>query len=103
MAKALALVDRARERTADEVASGLKRPRFRAREAYNPVPVLSREPGWLRGIIRARQQFRDDDRRAALRSAALGYEYEALSLHLQADQHETAMDAACIELARVAR
>ena len=57
--------------------------------------------GWQRGIIRARRQFADDDRRSALHSAALGYDHEAQQLHLMADQHEQAMDEACRKLGRV--
>lgn len=57
-------------------------------------------PGWQRGIIRARQQFHDDDRRSALRSAALGYDHEALALHAQADQHLAALDEACKAIGR---
>lgn len=101
MAKPVALVDRPRPLSSDDLTAGLQRARFRAPLGHNPLPLLERQAGWLRGIIRARQQFRDDDRKAALTSAALGYELEAWTLHTQADQHETAMLAACRELGRI--
>ncbi len=55
--------------------------------------------GWQIGIIRARLQFHDDDRRAALRAAGEGQEHAALALHHQADQHLAALENACKVLA----
>lgn len=55
--------------------------------------------GWQIGIIRARLQFHDDDRRAALCAAGEGREHAALALHYQADQHLAALEDACKVLA----
>lgn len=55
--------------------------------------------GWQVGIIRARLQFHDDDRRAACSAAGEGHEHAALALHQQADQHLAALEAACRALA----
>lgn len=54
--------------------------------------------GWHLGIIRARLQFHDDDRRAACIAAGEGREHAALALHQQADQHLAALERACREM-----
>lgn len=60
-----------------------------------------RQRGWKVGIIRARLQFHDDDRRAACVAAAEGHEHAALALHQQADQHLAALEKACKEIGNV--
>lgn len=55
--------------------------------------------GWQLGVIRARLQFHDDDRRAACAAAGEGRDHAALALHQQADQHLAALEGACKALA----
>lgn len=67
------------------------------------VDQAMRSKGWALGVIRARRQFADQDRGAALEAAGLGDEHRALSLHIQADQHEAAVVRACEQLGRLGR